>query len=410
MTEVDILIVGGGAVGLSLALDVISQTELSVAVTESQPFTGQQEQHPVFDRRYLALGNASLEYLQGIMKDSPVLEALQACPIHHIQVSDQGFSGKCNLSAERLNVAQLGAVAPIQGIGAALNHSFQAALVEQQSRLHHFSPDTVEKVNQHREFVDVTLASGESLRTRLLVLAEGGRSELKSVLGYSQSRQDYQQTAIIANVEMQTEHNGWAYERFTEYGPLALLPIVNDNQQQPQSKLYSLVWTCDGHDAQYIERLVADPTFFKQQLSERVGQHHGRCMRVSERACYPLALTYSETLHRHRSVVIGNAAQALHPIAGQGLNLGLRDVIDLVTTLKESSEPSLGDWRCLAHYAKRRAADRNAIMTMTNGLVKGFSNHYWPLILGRNAGLVLMNHIETLQQSFARRAMGYRDA
>ena len=409
MTQVDVVIVGGGAVGLSLALDLTAQTEMSIAVTESQPFASEQSGHPVFDSRYLALGNASLEYLQHLMTDAPIVAALQACPIQHIQVSDQGYIGKCHLSADTMRVAQLGAVAPIQVIGQALNNSFQQALATRPSRVKSFSPDAVKQVEQHRDYVDVTLTSGQALRAKLIVIAEGGRSALKSQLGYTEQQVNYQQTAIIANVQMQQPHHAWAYERFTQHGPLALLPILAAQPNQ-DSAVYSLVWTHDSADQQTLERLVTDSEFFKQQLSLIIGQHHGVCERVSERVCYPLTLKYVEQLHRHRSIVIGNAAQALHPIAGQGLNLGLRDVTDAVATLKSCSAETLGDWRSLAEYAQRRDRDRDAIITATNGLVKGFSNHFWPLVLGRNGGLLLMNHVESLKYSFAQRAMGYRYA
>lgn len=409
--QFDIAIVGGGTVGISLALGLLRDTQFSIAVIEPNEFQ-QTATHPGFDSRCLALGNSSFEYLTGLLRnaredDKP---SFSHCPIAHIQVSDRGFVGKCNLSAEELHVAQMGMVVPINELGQALYKDFHAALSRCPERLRLICPATIESANQQRDVVDLTLSTQDQLAVRMLVLADGGRSPLRQQMGFTEHSEDYQQTAIIANVQMQQPHENRAFERFTENGPIALLPLEDfaDGDTAYAGCTYSLVWTVDSADNDQLQRLITDDDFFAQQLHQFIGKHHGRCVKVSERASYPLALRYTEQVHQHRCVVVGNAAQTLHPIAGQGFNLGLRDVTDFVELAASVGKDELGNWQHLHRYAMLRKADRELLKSVTDTLVRSFSNHYWPLVLGRNVGLQTMNSMAMLRNTFARRAMGYR--
>ncbi|MDM7859568.1 FAD-dependent monooxygenase [Alteromonas sp. ASW11-36] len=409
--QFDIAIVGGGTVGISLALGLLRDTELCIAVIEPNKFQKTTD-HPGFDSRCLALGNSSFEYLTGLLSNvsTDAKPSFSHCPITHIQVSDRGFVGKCNLSAKELNVAQMGMVVPINELGQVLYADFHAALARYPERLSLVCPATIEAATQQRDAVALTLSTQEQLAVSMLVLADGGRSPLRQQLGFTEHSEDYNQTAIIANVQMQQPHANRAFERFTENGPIALLPLEDfvGSDTQYAGCTYSLVWTVASAESELLQRLLSDDAFFVQQLQHYIGQHHGRCVKVSERASYPLALRYTEQVQQHRCVVVGNAAQTLHPIAGQGFNLGLRDVIDLVALTAKTDKDELGSWQHLHRYATLRKPDRDLLMSATDTLVRSFSNHYWPLVLGRNLGLQTMNSMAMLRNNFARRAMGYR--
>jgi 2-octaprenyl-6-methoxyphenol hydroxylase len=204
------------------------------------------------------------------------------------------------------------------------------------------------------------------------------------------------------------KHNNWAFERFTQSGPLALLPLASKDFSIPEEQgVYSLVWTCLSDNEQFISKLCDDKNFFLSILAEYAGSRHGKFIESSQRFKYPLQLSTSKQIYSHRSLVVGNAAQTLHPIAGQGFNLGLRDVQTLVDLLKTHPKESLGDWHFTNAYGQHRQSDRNLIIGATDALVHCFSNHYWPMVLGRNAGLLAMNKLGLIKQQFARRAMGY---
>ena len=404
----DVVILGGGTVGITLALSLVRNTPLSVAIVEPNVLSEAQD-HPGFDSRCLALGQNSFDYLADVIDSATFTHRdIEACPITHIQVSDQGYLGKCHLSAEEQHSAQVGVVAPLHAIGNRLYTALKSAQ-ESSSKLSLFCPATAESVERNNDFATVALSTGERLQCRLLVLADGGRSSLKSTLGFDDHTQDYEQDAIIANVEFEQPHQQWAYERFTQSGPLALLPLTLSGQEpQKAQRQFSLVWTVNRDDKQNNQRLLKDDKWFKQHLTAQVSAQLGRCVEVSERFVYPLSLRYAQNTHQHRCVVVGNAAQMLHPIAGQGFNLGIRDIQDLVITLSETDEANLGDWSCLSAYSKRRERDRKQVITTTDLLVHSFSNHHWPMVAGRNIGLMMMDATSGVKQQFARRAMGFR--
>ncbi|WP_164078342.1 FAD-dependent monooxygenase [Alteromonas facilis] len=405
--RVDVTIVGAGIVGVSLALALHKYTDLSVALIE--PHAIKHDSHPAFDSRSLALGATTFSYLLDLVSDIPhTLTRVNCCSIEHIQVSDRGFAGKCFLSADDFATDHLGVVAPLQLLGRNLLQALEHNIDSNDGRVSLYCPSEISSIVSHEQGHSLSLNTGETLQTKLLVLADGGRSPFKSQLGFCDHHQDYGQDAIIANVVFNQPHEHWAYERFTAQGPVALLPLEFSETDDKSGGYYSLVWTVDRQNSDYNQRLMNDETFFRRELEGMVGHHHGRCIRVGKRDSYPLSLRYSETVHQHRSVVIGNAAQTLHPIAGQGFNLGLRDVMDLVSILNETPSEQLADWRCMSSYADKRDADRKLIMNSTDTLVRCFSNLYWPFVVGRNIGLTAMNMMSPMKQAFARRAMGYR--
>ena len=232
----------------------------------------------------------------------------------------------------------------------------------------------------------------------MLIGADGTKSEVASAVNISQEMlHDYGQTAIIANVQTQQPHQNRAFERFTTEGPLALLPM-KDN-------LISLVWCVRHAD----ELLQADESTFLTRLQQQFGWRLGRFQRCGQRFAYPLTLSRAAQHVQARTVLIGNAAQTLHPIAGQGFNLGIRDVMTLANILSYAylQQQEIGDDALLQQYENKRKADQKQMIQLTDGLLTIFANNLLPLQIGRNLGLMALAQSSMLRQYFAKPTLGW---
>ncbi len=260
-------------------------------------------------------------------------------------------------------------------------------------------PARVTQATRSEEQVEVTLDNGEQLSGKVLVAADGTRSALAASCGIQWRTEAYQQLAVIANVSTALPHQGRAFERFTEHGPLALLPMSGNR--------LSLVWC---HPASQREKIVQwSDAEFLSELQRAFGWRLGKFTHTGQRECYPLALHQAVQTVTHRVAVVGNAAQTLHPIAGQGFNLGLRDVMSLAETLAAAhwQQQDPGSYAVLNHYQQRRQSDRAATIGITDGLVRVFANRYAPLVAGRNLGLLAMDHLPWLRNQLAERTLGW---
>ena len=253
------------------------------------------------------------------------------------------------------------------------------------------------ELQQHLEQVTLTLDDGSQLSSSLLVVADGAQSPTRSKLNIAFDSLSYEQGALIANVEVAAPHQGHAFERFTEQGPMALLPM-SDNR-------YSLVWCMDNDRLSDYAALPAEQ--FITQLQQAFGYRAGQFTQVGMRATYPLVLGRVEQLSHHRVVIIGNAAHAIHPIAGQGFNLGLRDIQVLVSQCQAFSMAQWGSHQFTRAYQLAREQDINTVMTLTDALVRLFSNSSRSLALGRSVGLLTMALSKTARAPLAKQLMGY---
>jgi len=238
----------------------------------------------------------------------------------------------------------------------------------------------------------------ESLTSKLVVAADGGNSHVRNQLDIHTTAHDYGQTAIIANISPEKPHRHVAYERFTRNGPLALLPML-DNR-------CSLVWTCTPEDAQHFLRLNDED--FLAELQPCFGKRLGRFIKVGKRHSYPLQLIQAQEQVRSRLALIGNAAHTLHPIAGQGFNLGLRDVAALAQNIVDTfhAGDDIGALSVLETYAQWRKRDHRQVIGFTNTLVHTFSTRFPPFVLARNLGLVVTDIVPPLKHLLARHSMG----
>lgn len=394
----DLIIAGGGTTGICLALSLLETTPLRIAIVESHDLNGPTP-HPGFDSRSVALAAKSISLLEQFGIEGM---ASFGCPIKHIHVSDKGHLGQCLIHADEYQLGAVGNVVELHELGNKLTAQIKDADTQ---RLSWFRPDSIQQVSRTREHVEVRTAKGHSLRASLLVIAEGGNSPTRELMGMSVERDAYQQTAIIANINVGKPHLNWAFERFTESGPLAMLPLHKVSSQDPYDRC-SLVWTVKQHQAQEI--LSLNDQAFLQRLSQEFGSRLGSLKEVGKRDSYPLSLVKAPQLTSHRVALVGNAAQTLHPIAGQGLNLALRDIHDIAEEIKRSlvNAEDIGSYHSLRRYEKKRTADRGKVISLTDSLVRVFSNQHLPLVMGRNIGLNVMNVVPAVKSLLANQAMG----
>lgn len=389
--EYDVLIVGGGLVGASLAC-ALGARGLRVAVVEAVPLRS--DQQPSYDDRSLALAQGS----KRIFDAMGLWEALRpgVTPIHTIHTSDRGRFGFTRLRREEEGVEALGYVAPARVLGAVLAPRLEALEgvdLVCPARLRHF------EVGAAGVEVTLDLEGGtRELRGRLLVAADGSQSRVREELGIDTVQWTYGQTALIANISPQLPHRNIAYERFTDTGPLALLPMSEGR--------CSLVWTL--RDEQVDEVLHLPDAAFLARLQARFGQRLGRLERVGARHAYPLSLVRARESVRPRVALIGNALHTLHPIAGQGFNLGLRDVAVLAELLVDAhaAGQDIGEAALLQRYADWRGADHRRVIAFTDGLVRLFSNPLAPVACLRDAGMLALDLLPPAKRLFGRLTMG----
>ena len=254
-------------------------------------------------------------------------------------------------------------------------------------------------LKQSIESVSCQLSNGESINARLCVGADGTKSKVRELAKINGSSNDYQRSAVICNVRCTTPHNSVAYERFTKSGPIALLPLTDDR--------FSLVYCIENDDAEFIKGL--SESAFLTHLQNKFGYRAGLFEKAGQRDIYPLSLFKSDRPISHRVVCIGNAAHSLHPVAGQGFNLGLRDVFVLATVIAESEPEKVGSFSMLNRYWQYRENDHNNTILMTDSLVRLFSNQYHLLSIPRNLGLQALSLFPALSQPIIEQAKGQFD-
>lgn len=388
MKQFDVVIAGGAMAGMTLALAInkLAPQPLSVAVVE--PFSADNLSHPGFDSRSIALsyGTASILEQLGVWAEI----AAVATPIHQIHVSDRSHAGMVEISNKEVGLDSLGYVVELADVG----RLYQKKII-QDKNIQLFSPASVVEIERDETSATVVLDSGDILVTKLLVAADGAVSTCCQKVGLELSEHDFEQVAVIANVTTEQNHQGRAFERFTASGPVALLPMSEGRM--------SLVWCLNAQDAQ--ANLALDDSAFLEELQATFGWRLGKLEKVGQRASYPLLLRYREQNISHRFAIVGNAAQTLHPIAGQGFNLGIRDVASLAEEISRHCEDP-GNYSVLSRFKQRRQDDRQATISLTSSLVHIFSNDYLSLRIGRNVALAMMDNIPALKAPLLARTLG----
>jgi 2-octaprenyl-6-methoxyphenol hydroxylase len=388
----DVLIIGGGLVGASLAI-ALDGSGLSVALAEAAP--PRVDLQPSYDERNLALARASVNALESL---GVVDAAAPLVPIRRIHVSRRGDFGAARLDAAGLGLPAFGAVMPARELGNALLRRLDAC-----RELQRIAPAQAAAIDVGMDAVAVGLRSGDttrSVRTRLLVGADGSESFVRGALGIDVQRHDYAQSAIVTTLTVEKPLDGLAYERFTDSGPVAVLPLGE--------RRAGLVLSVATEQAADVAAL--DDEAFIAFVHERFGWRAGRFSRPGRRKPYPLARVLAERTTAPRSVLVGNAAQTVHPLGAQGFNLGLRDALVLAELLRaaRATGADTGDATLLARYVERRAADRAATTAFSHDLVRLTGSDFLPLRIARSLGLHALDRLAPLKRGFALRGMGFR--
>jgi 2-octaprenyl-6-methoxyphenol hydroxylase len=390
--DYDVLIIGGGLVGASLAC-ALGPSGLKTAVVEAVPFGAPAQ--PSYDDRTVALALGSQRILSA-MGVWPMLDARGVNPIERIHISDRGHLGMARLTAAHAGTTALGYVVENRVLGAALQQA-----VSQSPRVDLLCPASLQALDFAGDLVTATLEqAGKQMRVqaRLVVAADGTRSSARELAGIDVREVDYAQTAVVSNVTPERAHENTAFERFTDTGPLALLPMREGR--------CAVVWSMRPTDVDAV--LALDDDEFLARLQSRFGQRLGRLRQPGKRIAYPLRLLRAREHVRPRLTVIGNAAHTVHPVAGQGFNLGLRDVATLAEVLTDAARAGtdIGALTVLDTYDRWRRRDTAAVSTFTGGMIRIFSNDFGPLAAARGLGLLAVDMLPPVKQALLRRTMG----
>jgi 2-octaprenyl-6-methoxyphenol hydroxylase len=385
----EVLIVGGGLVGASLAIALDAAGIAATLVEASAPRTGSQ---PSYYERNLALARATVNGLDaiGVWRHA----AAAATPIQHIHVSRAGEFGSARMEASKQGVDALGWTLPARELGAALQRR-----LDECTRLVRLAPAALSALQRQPDGwrALITNADGNhSIDTRLLVGADGTESFVRTSLGIDAERYDYQQTLFVCTITPERAHANRAWERFTDEGPIAVLPLAEGR--------CGLVLTVDADQADAV--IALDDDGFIALAQRRFGWRLGQLSRPGKRHPYAIHRLAASQIIAPRAVLVGNAAQTLHPIGAQGFNLGLRDALTLAELVATAADPGAAE--LLARYAARREPDREGTMTMSHGLVQ-LACLQQPLLAPlRSLALLACDRIPMLGRALAQRGMGFR--
>ncbi len=384
----EVVIVGAGAVGTAIAL-ALDRAGISCALIDARSTAELRGRGR--DERALALAPASQRILDGLGLWSAL--APHSCPIEHIHVSQAGHFGSCRLSAREEGVSALGHVVGADVIGAVL-----AEALERLPSGTCLMPERIVSIDHEGALIRVTLEGAGVVAARLLIGADGASSFVRETCGIGAEHRDFGHTAVLARVRMSRPAEGWAFERFTDAGPVAFLPRGGCEG--------TVVWTVAKDDAGSL--LALDEAAFARAFEDRFGLRLGPVVQVGARQPWPLAGVRAKRLTGVRVALAGNAANTLHPVAAQGMNLGLRDaallVEGIIDSLARGGDP--GAPAALSRYAEGRAADHRATVGFTNLLVGAFGIEGVAAGFARGLGIAAFDACAPLRHALCRRMMG----
>ena len=398
----EVIIVGGGMVGLSLAL-MLAKTNIAVKLLEAIKYPDYDDEnlapyHSSFDARNSALSRRSVQIYQELGLWNVLQE--HATPILEVNITEQGSFGKARLKAEQEKVESFGQVIENAWLGRVL-----LTQVKKEPLIELIDDVQVTSLIQDTDFAYIEAQRGESslkLQSKLVIAADGRDSFCRKALGIGASEHDYDQVAIVTTVQTSKPHAHVGFERFSHLGPLALLPLPGEYRRSvvwPVKKGTEGEWLGDENDQHFLDA-----------LQETYGDRAGKFQKTGKRFSFPLSQVLAEKQAVGRVVLMGNAAHTIHPVAGQGFNLCMRDAHVLVRYLKEQQVQGadLGDAGILQDYEKSRLSDQQRVIKFCDSVVRGFSNQNPFLKLMRNTGLIAFDTIPGIKPLVANYAMGLK--
>ena len=398
----EVIIVGGGMVGLSLAL-MLAKQNIAVKLLEAIKYPNYDDEnlapyHSSFDARNSALSRRTVQ----IYQELGLWNALQehATPILEVNITEQGSFGKARLKAEQEKVESFGQVIENAWLGRVL-----LTEVQKQTLIELIDGVQVTQLTQDADMAYIDASRGEeqlSLQAKLVIAADGRDSFCRKALGIGASEHDYDQVAIVTTVQTSKPHNHVGFERFSSLGPLALLPLPGEYRRSvvwPVKKGTEGEWLGDENDQHFLDA-----------LQETYGDRAGKFQKTGKRFSFPLSQVLAEKQAVGRVVLMGNAAHTIHPVAGQGFNLCMRDAHVLIRYLTEqiAQNADLGDAAMLQAYETSRLTDQQRVIKFCDSVVRGFSNSNPILKFIRNTGLVAFDTIPGIKPLVANYAMGLK--
>lgn len=386
----DIVIVGGGLAGAAFALLLRKRRDVSVTLIEAVPLPTRDETPftPSFDARSTALSAGTLAIFSQLDLVDELLP--YAANIDVVHVSRRGRPGFAQISAQEENLSRLGAVVENRWLGRVLLNAVRA-----DSGITVIAPDKAVALTRLSEGYNVRLESGAELVCQLLVAADGAESKTRDMLGVGAEHQDTGHAALIANIGLSQPHQGRAYERFVEDGPLAMLPMTDERS--------ALIWTGPRARIEHLQSLSSAD--FLAQVQEQFGQRLGTLKSAGARVSYPLILTRTFAQALPHAVIVGNAAHTLHPVAGQGFNLTLRDLHLLAENVCVAEK--IGELAALQAYVDARVSDQALISRVSHWLPNFFKIQTGAVAHVRQLGLIAFDLLPAVRSRFARKAMGF---
>ncbi len=398
----EVIIVGGGMVGLSLAL-MLAKAKIAVKLLEAIQYPNYEDAdlapyHSSFDARNSALSRRSVQ----IYQELGLWDVLQqhATPILQVHITEQGSFGKARLLAEQEKVENFGQVIENAWLGRVL-----LTQVRQQPLIELIDGVQVTALTQDQDYAYIEALRGQqpiSLQAELLIAADGRDSFCRQALGIGVDEHDYDQVAIVTTVQTSKPHQQVGFERFSPLGPLALLPLPGEYRRSvvwPVKKGTEQEWLGDDNDQHFLAA-----------LQQAYGDRAGKFQKTGKRFSYPLSQVLAEKQASGRVVLMGNAAHTIHPVAGQGFNLCMRDAYVLVRSLTEQLAKSsdIGEPRMLLAYEAARLTDQQRVIKFCDSVVRGFSNQNPILKLIRNTGLLAFDVVPGIKPLIANYAMGLK--
>ena len=371
MDSTDILIIGGGLNGLILATG-FDQLGYDVALVEAREL---KVADPSFDTRAIALSKGSVD----ILKSMNLWKNLSdyACQIDQVHVSEAGGFGFSRIHSSDLEIDYLGQVIEI-------THLARMLLESLPKRVQQFIPAKFESIDVESNMVSIKQGDQtQTISPKLIIAADGANSPIRSALNLSAEQKDFNHSAIVGNIQLKRSHGNIAYERFTQKGPVALLPVEQDKA--------TFIWTMAPEEVESV--MALDDGAFIKKLQDAFGYRAGRFMNVSKRQTYPLKQTVMTEPASQNVLFFGNAAHALHPIAGQGFNLSLRDAAELFDQIKAH-----GLMHCIEPYLAKRTQDQKRIIQFTDALTMGFSIDLLSAKFLRNSAIHIIERVPPLKK------------